>query len=96
MRNFKTSTLRQGNDQVKKHEIDNAYSTNDEKRIRVGFWCDSQEERDNWENIVAGGRILLKYALGDRGLCGMDWTDLAQNRNQCRVLMNIAINLQVP
>jgi hypothetical protein len=68
MRKFKTSALRQGNDQVKEHEIDNAYSTNNEKRIHVGFWWDSQKERDNWENIVAGGRILLQYALEIEGL----------------------------
>jgi hypothetical protein len=28
--------------------------------------------------------------------CGMDWTGLAQDRDQWRVLVNTAVNLRVP
>jgi hypothetical protein len=30
------------------------------------------------------------------GWSGMDWIDLAQDRNQWRALMNTAMNLRVP
>jgi hypothetical protein len=34
--------------------------------------------------------------LREIGLNGMDWIDLAQNRDQWRALMNTVMNLQVP
>jgi hypothetical protein len=30
------------------------------------------------------------------GWDGMDWIDLAQDRDQCRVLVNTVMNLRVP
>jgi hypothetical protein len=33
---------------------------------------------------------------GETGLGGMDWTDLAQDRDQWRALVNTVMNLQVP
>jgi hypothetical protein len=34
--------------------------------------------------------------LGDIGCCGMDWIDLAQNRDQWRAPVNTAMNPRVP
>jgi hypothetical protein len=34
--------------------------------------------------------------LREIGWSGMDWIDLAQNRDQWRVLVNMVMNLQVP
>jgi hypothetical protein len=34
--------------------------------------------------------------LGEIGWGGMDWTDLAQDRDQWRALENTVMNLQVP
>jgi hypothetical protein len=34
--------------------------------------------------------------LGEIGWSGMDWTDLAQDRNQWRALVNTVMNIQVP
>jgi hypothetical protein len=31
-----------------------------ERRIHIGFSWESQMERDNWEDIDVGGRIILK------------------------------------
>jgi hypothetical protein len=39
-----------------------------------------------------GGRIILRRI----GCDGMDWIDLAQDRDQCRALMNTAMVLRVP
>jgi hypothetical protein len=37
-----------------------------------------------------------KLDLKEIGLGGMDWIDLAQDRDQWRVLVNTVINLRVP
>jgi hypothetical protein len=38
----------------------------------------------------------IKIDLRERGWDGMDWIDLAQDRNQWRALVNTVMNLQVP
>jgi hypothetical protein len=38
----------------------------------------------------------IKIDLREIEWDGMDWTDLAQDRGQWRVLVNMVINLQVP
>jgi hypothetical protein len=37
----------------------------------------------------------IKMDLGDIGWCGMDWIDLAQDRDQWRALVNKVMNLRV-
>jgi hypothetical protein len=34
--------------------------------------------------------------LREKGWGGMDWIDLAQDRDKCRVLVNTVMNLRVP
>jgi hypothetical protein len=34
--------------------------------------------------------------LGEIGWDGVDWIDVAQDRNQCRSLVNTVMNLRVP
>jgi hypothetical protein len=43
-----------------------------------------------------GGRIILKWILRELGWGGMDWIDLAQNRDQWRALVDTVMNLLVP
>jgi hypothetical protein len=38
----------------------------------------------------------IKMDLRERGSGDMDWMDLAQDRDQLRVLVNTAMNLRVP
>jgi hypothetical protein len=38
----------------------------------------------------------IKMDLREIGWDGMDWIDLAQNRDQWRTLVNTAMNLRVP
>jgi hypothetical protein len=38
----------------------------------------------------------IKMDLRDIGWDGIDWIDLAQDRDQWRALVNIVINLRVP
>jgi hypothetical protein len=45
--------------------------------------------RCRWEDNI-------RMDLGEIGWGGMDWIDLAQDRNQWRPLVNTVMNLQVP
>jgi hypothetical protein len=38
----------------------------------------------------------IKMDLRQRGWTGMDWIDPAQDRNQCRALVNTVMNFRVP
>jgi hypothetical protein len=38
----------------------------------------------------------IKIDLREIGWAGMDWIDLAQNRDQWRALVNMVMNLRVP
>jgi hypothetical protein len=38
----------------------------------------------------------IKIDLAELGWDGMDWIDLAEDRNQWRALVNIVMNLRVP
>jgi hypothetical protein len=38
----------------------------------------------------------IKMDLRERGWNGMDWIDLAQDRDQWRALVNMVMNLWVP
>jgi hypothetical protein len=52
-----------------------------------------QKERDHWEDQDVGGLTILKWILG---WDGMDLIDLAQDRDQWRVLVNTVMNLLAP
>jgi hypothetical protein len=39
---------------------------------------------------------ILKYGVRKIGWDGMDWVDLAQDRDQWRALVNVVMNLRVP
>jgi hypothetical protein len=50
--------------------------------MNVKCWWESQKERDQQEDQVVGGKILLKWILETRWI-GMAWIDLAQDRDLC-------------
>jgi hypothetical protein len=39
-----------------------ACSTHGEK-IYIGFWCESHKDRDHYEDLDVGGRIIIKRIL---------------------------------
>jgi hypothetical protein len=49
--------------------------------LHVGYWWESQKERDHWENQDVGGCTILKWIL--ERWDGMDWIDLAQVDGSC-------------
>jgi hypothetical protein len=49
--------------------------------MHVGYWWESQRERDHWEDGDVGvGDIKMDES--EIGWSGMEWIDLAQNRDQ--------------
>jgi hypothetical protein len=59
--------------------------------MHIGFWWESQKERD----LDVGGSIILRRIL-ERGWDSMDWIDVAQDKDQWRTLVNTVMNLRVP
>jgi hypothetical protein len=61
--------------------------------MHIGYWWESQKERDHWEDQDVGGWTILKWILG---WDDVDWIDMAQDKDQWRVLGNTVLNLWVP
>jgi hypothetical protein len=49
--------------------------------MHIGNWWEIQKERDHWEDQDVGGWTVLKRDLREIGWDGMDWIDLAQDRD---------------
>jgi hypothetical protein len=57
--------------------------------MHIRYWWESQKERDYWEDQDVGGWKKV-------GWDGVDWIDMAQDRDQWRALVNTVLNLRVP
>jgi hypothetical protein len=64
--------------------------------MHIGYWWESQKERDRWEDQDVDGWTILKWILERLGWDGMDWIDMNQDRNRWRSLVNAVMNLRVP
>jgi hypothetical protein len=64
--------------------------------MHIGYWWESQKERDHWEDQDVGGWIILKWISREIGWDGVGWIDMAQDRDQWRVLVNTILNFRVP
>jgi hypothetical protein len=52
-------------------------------------------ERGHLEEPGIGGRIILRLIFRKLGW-GMDWIDLTQDRDRCRVIVIAVMNIRVP
>jgi hypothetical protein len=64
--------------------------------MRIGYWWESQKERDHYEDQRRRWVDNIKMDLREIGWNGMDWIELAQDRDQWRDLVNTVISLRVP
>jgi hypothetical protein len=64
-----------------------------EKRNAYRLLAGKPEGRDHYENLDVGGRIILKWTSERKDV--EVWTDLAQDRDQWRALVNAVMNLRV-
>jgi hypothetical protein len=74
-------------------EMGRACSTNGGTGMHIGYWWESQNERDHYEDQDIVGRKILKWILDKMGWYGLD---LVQDRDQWRALVNTVMNLRVP
>jgi len=61
-----------------------------------GFWWGNLKERDHLGNPDVDGRIILKWIFRKWDVGGMDWIELAQDRDRWRALVNAVMNFRVP
>jgi hypothetical protein len=62
--------------------------------VHTGFWWEELREGDHLGDPGLDGRILkCIFKKWDRG---MDWIELAKDRDRWRALVNVVMNLQVP
>jgi hypothetical protein len=62
--------------------------------MHIGYWWESHNVGDHWEDQDVGGWLILKWIL--ERWDDMDGIDLAQDRDQWRALVNTVMNLRVP
>jgi hypothetical protein len=62
--------------------------------MHVGYWWQTQNERDHWEDQGVNGRIIIKWIVERMGWYGLDLWD--QDRDQWRALVNTVTILRVP
>jgi hypothetical protein len=63
-----------------------------EKRNAHRIWLESQKERGYSLELRAAGTIILEYLK----FWIVDWTNLAQEIDQWRELLNTVINFPIP
>jgi hypothetical protein len=73
-----------------------AYSTNGEKRNAYNILVGKPEGKRPVGRPRHWWVDNIKMDLREIGWDGMDWIDLAQDRDQWRALLNTVINLRVP
>jgi hypothetical protein len=62
----------------------------------TGFWWESLRERDHLKDQGTDERMGSKWTLGRLAGGGVEWIQLAQDRDHRRAVVNTAMNLQVP
>jgi hypothetical protein len=53
-------------------------------------------ERGHWRDPGVYGRIILRQIFRKWDVEGMDWIELAQDRDRWRALVNAVMNLRIP
>jgi hypothetical protein len=63
--------------------------------VHKGFWCGDLREGDHLGDPGVDGRIILKWTF-KKWNGGMEWVELAQDRDRWRAGVNAVMNLRVP
>jgi hypothetical protein len=82
-------------DQIKTNELGGPCSTYGERRGAYGVFVGKPEGRRLLERPRRRWKNNIKMDLYEVGCEGMDWIDLAQDRDRRRTLVNGVMNLRV-
>jgi hypothetical protein len=64
--------------------------------VLTGFWWGNQREGDQLEDPSIDGRIILKCIFEKWYGAGMDWIDLAWDRDRWWAVVYARMNFRVP
>jgi hypothetical protein len=65
------------------------------EKERKGFWWGSQRERNHFDVLGVNGKIILQWIFKMWNV-GMDWIDLAQDRDAWQGLVNAVMKFRIP
>jgi len=63
--------------------------------VYTKFWWRNLRERDHLVDPGVDGRIILRWIFRKWDVGGMDWIDLAEDRDRWRAFVNAVMNLRV-
>ena len=63
--------------------------------LHTGFWWGNLRERDHSEDTGVDGRIIFRWIFRN-WIGGIQYIDLAQDRDRWRTLVKAVMNLRVP
>jgi hypothetical protein len=63
--------------------------------VHTGFWWGDLTEDDHLRDPEVDGRIISKWIFKNWN-GGMDWIELAQDRDRWRALVKAVMNIRVP
>jgi hypothetical protein len=64
--------------------------------MNTEFWLLNLKRRDHSKDLDVDRKKILEFILGKLGCEGVNWFNLAQDRDQWRVLLNTVMNFVVP
>jgi hypothetical protein len=64
--------------------------------VHTEFWWGNLSERDQLEDLGVNGKTVLKWIFKDVGWRDMNLTDVGQDRDRWRAIVNAVMNVRVP
>jgi hypothetical protein len=60
--------------------------------LHTGFWWGGVRKGDRLEDLDVDGKIALKWNFEKCDTVGVDWIDIAEDRDRWRALVDVVMN----